>query len=74
MNTKIYKVQLCDGGHNDYYYAASDINAIFENPSQDLLYLKGIVKAQSSILLWLYCLLIINCQVDWYLSLIYVLR
>ena len=30
MNTKIYKVQLCDGGHNDYYYAASDINAIFE--------------------------------------------
>ena len=29
MNTKIYKVQLCDGGHNDYYYAASDINAIF---------------------------------------------
>ena len=30
MNTKIYKVQLCDGGHNDYYYAASDVNAIFE--------------------------------------------
>ena len=30
MNTKIYKVQLCDGGHNDYHYAASDINAIFE--------------------------------------------
>ena len=30
MNTKIYKVQLCDVGHNDYYYAASDINAIFE--------------------------------------------
>ena len=30
MKTKIYKVQLCDGGHNDYYYAASDINAIFE--------------------------------------------
>ena len=30
MNTKIYKVQLCDGEHNDYYYAASDINAIFE--------------------------------------------
>ena len=30
MNTKIYKVQLCEGGHNDYYYAASDINAIFE--------------------------------------------
>ena len=30
MNTKIYKVQLCDEGHNDYYYAASDINAIFE--------------------------------------------
>ena len=53
MNTKIYKVQLCDGGHNDYYYAASDINAIFEKPSQDLHYLKGIVKAQSRILLWL---------------------
>ena len=30
MNTKIYKVQLCDGVHNNYYYAASDINAIFE--------------------------------------------
>ena len=30
MNTKIYKVQLCDRVHNNYYYAASDINAIFE--------------------------------------------
>ena len=30
MNTKIYKVQLCDGVHNNYYYEASDINAIFE--------------------------------------------
>ena len=30
MNTKIYKVQLCDGQYNYYYYAASDINAIFE--------------------------------------------
>ena len=53
MNTKIYKVQLCDRVHNNYYYAASDINAIFEKPPQDLLYLKGIVKAQSNILLWL---------------------
>ena len=30
MNTKIYKVQLCNGTNDAYYYAASDINAIFE--------------------------------------------
>ena len=30
MNTKIYKVQLRDRVHNNYYYSDSDINAIFE--------------------------------------------